>query len=460
MKPLLALPLIGTGGSGGVALTGKIIEMLVDLLPRLADEYAVDILLCVANMNDFMLVQVHVCLLLCKCVHLLNVCGLITLCVIQERRKERKLTWSQLTEENKQCAKKLADKAKRNSLCMFLGAGTSMPAGMPSWAGLLELVNKDLGYPLTEDIWTEIKRRREEYKQKGEVDENDVWVKNGKKWDDYLQIVEELHAEAQQQAVTEEKTPEQGTQAFKKIVARHTDMPKHCMGQAMLACIPARSAITTNYDTLFEKASHGVNAFGGRQYARDKMAVLPYAPKKECQRWLLKMHGCATRPDSIVLTAEDYEVYETSTAAALGGLVQAELMTAHMMFVGFSMTDANFMRLINSVMAAYGGEKREGAGTIVNLATPKQEMVDIFGEYGIATETAGAGYWFEPYDVNNPYNTNASREIEIFYDYLLLECTDTAYPIFEDKFETALSHHERVLRDHMDKFLTGEKVSA
>ena len=68
MKPLLALPLIGTGGSGGVALTGKIIEMLVDLLPRLADEYAVDILLCVANMNDFMLVQVHVCLLLCKCV--------------------------------------------------------------------------------------------------------------------------------------------------------------------------------------------------------------------------------------------------------------------------------------------------------------------------------------------------------------------------------------------------------
>merc|ERR1712166_1603755 len=135
-------------------------------------------------------------------------------------------------------------------------------------------------------------------------------------------------------------------------------------------------------------------------------------------------------------------------------------MTAHMMFVGFSMTDANFMRLIDSVMAAYGEKKREGAGTIVNLATPKQEMVDTFGEYGIATETAGAGYLFEPYDVNNPYNTNASREIEVFYDYLLLECTDTAYPIFQDKFETALSHHERVLRDHMDKFLTATPALA
>ena len=68
MKPLLALPLIGTGGSGGVALSKMITEMFVDLLPQLADEYAVDIVLCVANMNDFMLVQVHVCLLLCKCV--------------------------------------------------------------------------------------------------------------------------------------------------------------------------------------------------------------------------------------------------------------------------------------------------------------------------------------------------------------------------------------------------------
>ena len=69
-------------------------------------------------------------------------------------------------------------------------------------------------------------------------------------------------------------------------------------------------------------------------------------------------------------------------------------------------------------------------------------MVDKFGAYGIVTETAGAGLWFEPYDADNRHKTNVSREIEIFYDYLLLECTDAAYPIFEDKFETALSHHK------------------
>ena len=291
----------------------------------------------------------------------------------------------------------------------------------------------------------------------GHILGEDIWsttdFRNGKKWDDYPQLAEELHAVAQQQAVTEERTPEDGTQDFKEIVAKHTDMPKHAIGHALLACLPARSAITTNYDTLFEKASHGVNAFGGRQYARDKMAVLPYAPKKDCQRWLLKMHGCATRPDSIVLTEEDYHKYENSTAAALGGLVQTELMTAHMMFVGFSMTDANFMRIIDSVVAAYGGEKRDGAGTIVNLGAAPAWMVEKFAKYGIKTESIAADVKWNPYDASNRHNTNPSREIEIWYDYMAMRATDTAYPIFNKNFDTALKQEDIELRDHLQLML-------
>jgi len=63
-------------------------------------------------------------------------------------------------------------------------------------------------------------------------------------------------------------------------------------------------------------------------------------------------------------------------------------------------------------------------------------------------------YWFIPYSKDAPHRTNASRETEIFYDYLLLQASDTAYPIFEDKFESALSHNEKTLRDHLDKYLT------
>jgi hypothetical protein len=230
-------------------------------------------------------------------------------------------------------------------------------------------------------------------------------------------------------------------------------MPKCAVGHALLACLPVRSTITTNYDTLFEKASHNVNAFGGRPYARDKMAVLPYAPKKDCQRWLLKMHGGVTKPDSIVLTAEDYQKYENSTAAALGGLVQAELMTSHMMFVGFSMTDANFERLIDSVVAAYGGEKRDGAGTIVNLGAAPAWMVEKFAKYGIKTESIAADVKWNPYDASNRHNTNPSREIEIWYDYMAMRATDTAYPIFNKNFDTALKREDIELRDHLSLML-------
>ena len=60
MKPLLAMPLVGVcwaGRAGGVLFTGLIADMLVDLIPRLAHQYAVDILLCIPTQDDCKLVQ-------------------------------------------------------------------------------------------------------------------------------------------------------------------------------------------------------------------------------------------------------------------------------------------------------------------------------------------------------------------------------------------------------------------
>ena len=313
--------------------------------------------------------------------------------------------------------------------CYFLGAGTSAPAGLPSWNGLLNKVNKELGSPLGEGMWTTLDVRREEYIEKGDLKkikgangkEEYIWDTpewKGKKWDGFPQLAEEMQNGDLRTDDEKEKEP------FKSVIAKHTDSPKYAMGQSLLACMPVRAAITQNYDTLFEKASNGVNAFGGKPYAADKMAILPYAPKQEASRWLLKMHGCVSRPDSIVLTSKDYIKYETSSAQALGGLVQAELMTSHMMFVGFSMTDPNFERLIQSVKEAYGDDdKREGAGTIIALgAAPTKEETKRLKEFGLTTEVVAEGpkaNWFIPYCKDDPYRTNASRETEIFYDYLL-----------------------------------------
>lgn len=118
------------------------------------------------------------------------------------------------------------------------------------------------------------------------------------------------------------------------------------------------------------------------------LAVLPYHPASNCDRWLLKMHGCVSHPDDIVLTRvrlslndhaipvivcssahchllfpfncsrkgmllmifikEHYMRYQTRRSA-LSGIVQSLLITRHMLFVGFSLKDDNFHRIVDVV---------------------------------------------------------------------------------------------------------------
>src|SRR6185295_7831313 len=83
------------------------------------------------------------------------------------------------------------------------------------------------------------------------------------------------------------------------------------------------------------------------------VAVLPYESARTKPRWLLKMHGCISRPDDIVLTRDDYFRYG-ERRAALAGIVQALLVTRHILFVGFSLNDDNFHRLVHDVRQALG----------------------------------------------------------------------------------------------------------
>ena len=64
------------------------------------------------------------------------------------------------------------------------------------------------------------------------------------------------------------------------------------------------------------------------------------------------MHGCSSRPDDVVITSADFRDFEASRMKALAGLVQANLLTSHMLFVGFSLTDPNYQRILGEVRRA------------------------------------------------------------------------------------------------------------
>src|SRR5207248_11780402 len=62
---------------------------------------------------------------------------------------------------------------------------------------------------------------------------------------------------------------------------------------------------------------------------------------------MLKLPGCVSHPEDIVLTRQDLIGY-AARHAALAGVVQTLLITRHMLFVGFSLNDDNFHRIADA----------------------------------------------------------------------------------------------------------------
>ena len=95
--------------------------------------------------------------------------------------------------------------------------------------------------------------------------------------------------------------------------------------------------ITTNYDGLFEEAWSLSDP--------DGLSVLPGAIKPDARRWLLKMHGCLSDPDRVVLTRSSYTRYD-ERLPALTGMVQAFLVTRHVSsFQGYGLGSYCFFDL-------------------------------------------------------------------------------------------------------------------
>lgn len=62
----------------------------------------------------------------------------------------------------------------------------------------------------------------------------------------------------------------------------------------------------------------------------------------------------STTLDSIVVTSSDYREYESGRKKALAGLVQANLLTSHILFVGFGLGDPNYHKILTEVRKAIG----------------------------------------------------------------------------------------------------------
>src|SRR5205085_2623757 len=141
-----------------------------------------------------------------------------------------------------------------------------------------------------------------------------------------------------------------GAEALMAAVRDLFDRHRYGLTHALLASLPVGEAVTTNYDRLFELAW----AARGRRFS-----VLPYALRPGADAWVLKLHGSVDHPEDIVLTRAHLFAAEERNEA-LAGAVQALLLTRHMLFVGFSLTDEDFHRIAAAVRRVLRGLETPG----------------------------------------------------------------------------------------------------
>jgi hypothetical protein len=286
-RRLVGLPALGTGWGGAAGRRGALLQQLLPVLREAAAEHGYDVALVLRRPSD--------------------------LAAAQRVRRAEGGGWD-LPASLREVAEDLGARARAGELAVFLGAGVSAAAGLPTWEALLdELAERaGLGEELTAGL-------------------------TGLPPQDAAALL----------------ARELGRGELTAYVQQRFGPGPYALAHALIAGLPVREFVTTNYDPLVELAAADV----GRP-----LRVLPFEEAAPGEPWLLKLHGDAAHPDSVVLTREQYLEFGDHRTA-LAGVLQTLLLTRHVLFVGTSMLDDDLIRIahqVRSVLAAPGAGRRNG----------------------------------------------------------------------------------------------------
>ena len=267
-KPVVALPVLGIAGGGLDSERGEVLRTLLAGMAKAAENLDLDIAVVTPDVAVYGAAQ-----------HVRRVTG----------------TWP-LPDEQLSEARVLGELARKGDLALFLGAGVSIPAGLPTWGQLLEKLAKKSEIPIDEGF-----RRLTALDQA-----------------QYLSAEHDGIGKALANIISAARVPS--------------------LSHTFLASLGCREAVTTNYDRLYEKAVR-------MQRGRGNVAsIMPWEPPQAGKPWILKMHGDVKDPGSIVLTRQQFVRYDAETRPA-GASLQTLLLTRHVLFVGASLNDDNVVRL-------------------------------------------------------------------------------------------------------------------
>ncbi|MGY1618531.1 SIR2 family protein [Geodermatophilus sp. SYSU D00691] len=386
-RRLVGLPALGTGWGGAAGERGTLLRELLPVLREAAREHGFDVALVLKGPSD--------------------------LAAAQRVRRGEPDGWD-LPDGLRSLAERLGEDARLGRLAVFVGAGVSAAAGLPTWEQLLGELAERSG--LDEELRAGIGRLPPQ--------------------DAAALLAREL-----------------GRDALEAFVKERFGPGCYALAHALIADLPVQEFVTTNYDPLVELAAQGI----GRT-----LTVLPYDEAVPGSPWLLKLHGDAAHPQSVVLTREEY-LQLGDARAALAGVLHALLLTRHVLFVGTSMLDDDLIRIAHQVRSALdvdGVRSRRRSGTVLALREDR----------------ARARLWERDVDTVAMSSTGtpaaeAARRLEVLLDLICCLSTpptgyllDPAYRGLLSEEETALAESLRAVAEHLpdggDRSWAGEEVAA
>lgn len=353
-RPLVAVPVLGIGGGGHGDDRGSVVDLLVERLTAAAQHHDVDVALVTPDAATHAAAQYA-----------------------------RRTHTSPLPHELDEAARWLGRLARRGHLALLLGAGVSIPAGLPSWHELLDQLATQ-----SPQLDPELMHRLPSTDQAALIEQVER--------DHFRPRVAELNSTA----------------------------PRPSLLHALLAGLDVRQVATTNYDLLLESAV----AAAGHPFD----AVLPWASAQAAERWLLKLHGDVEHTDDIVLTRRHMVRYDASNRPS-AAMLQSLLLTRHLLVVGASLTDDNVIRLAHEVQSYREEHHHEPAGTAFG------SVLDADGDVARAQLWRDQLDWI---DLSQAHPVPSTRTLELFLDRLALHAARTSTWVLDPRYAGLLRDDE------------------
>ncbi|MGY1792807.1 SIR2 family protein [Geodermatophilus sp. SYSU D00525] len=389
----IALPVVGVGGGGHGRRRGAVIRGLLEEAQKAPD--GLDVVIVAASRSDYSALQAQ-----------RRAMGLVPLPGRQDA-----------------LASRLAARARSGDLALFMGAGTGVAAGLPTWRGLLSAVARRMDVPGGVDALMGLNP---------------------------LDAAEVLRRLAGAPASGGGRRPA-GKSLGEHVVDALGNPTRYALGHVLLASLGVEQVVTTNFDDLYERA---VKAVTGREVPLVLPGADPRATLSRDRSWLVKMHGDARRPHDIVLDRRSFVRYD-ATQRPLASVLQATLMTKHLLVVGASMTDDNVIRLVHEVASLNEDHRsRTTMGTLLMLERddltarlwhPEFESVAV-GPAAPAEESDDERY---------VRMTAAGRDLEILLDRIAVLASRESAHLLDRRYADLLDHPaERELAEELAR-LTG-----